>query len=109
MKDGPPPAAVRVTSSSLSGECACGRYIIGRDASHCRVATAHNQEQGTKNQEQPRSGFQLKKPPPFKRRGFLWPQHGQLRTKNSRVATPLLQLKLFTSTTAAGGDPPLFT
>jgi hypothetical protein len=32
---------------------------------------AANQEQGTKNQEQPRSGFNFQKPPPFKRRVFL--------------------------------------
>jgi len=54
---------------------------------------AANQEQGTKNQEQPRSGFNSQKTSPFKRRGFFMAvarttKNEELRTKNSRAAAP---------------------
>jgi hypothetical protein len=73
---------------------------------------AANQEQGTKNQEQPRSGFNFQKTPALQTAGVFYGRstaNKEQRTKNSRAATPLLQLQLFTSTTAAGGDPAVFT
>jgi len=54
---------------------------------------AANQEQGTKNQEQPRSGSNSQKASPFNRRGFFMAvarttKNKELRTKNSRAAAP---------------------